>query len=53
MISVLSLEGRYYDFHDNYVIVTRVIQLITTSQSCDNLFIILHSCAFIRLQKGK
>ncbi len=44
--SVLSLEGRYYNCHeraqrarDNYGIVTRVIQLISPSQSCDNLFI--------------
>ncbi len=46
VISVLSLEGRYYNFHeraqrarDNYDIVTRVIQLISPRQSCDNLFI--------------
>ncbi len=46
VISVLSLEGRYYNCHeqaqrarDNYDIVTRVIQLISLSQSCDNLFI--------------
>ena len=46
VISVLSLEGRYYNCHeraqrarDNYNIVTRVIQLISPSQSCDNLFI--------------
>ena len=46
VISVLSLEGRYYNCHeraqrerDNYDIVTRVIQLISPSQSCDNLFI--------------
>ncbi len=47
VISVLSLEGRYYNCHeraqrerDNYYIVdTRVIQLISLSQSCDNLFI--------------
>ncbi len=46
VISVLSLEGRYYNCHeraqrarDNYHIVTRVIQLISPSQSCDNLFI--------------
>ena len=43
VISVLSLEGRYYNCHerarDNYDIVTRVIQPISTSQSCDNLFI--------------
>ncbi len=44
--SVLSLEGRYYNCHeralrarDNYNIATRVIQLISPSQSCDNLFI--------------
>ena len=43
VISVLPLEGRYYNFHgraqrarDNYDIVTRVIQLV----SCDNLSII-------------
>ena len=39
VISVLSLEGRYYNCHerarDNYDIVTRVIQLISPSQSCD------------------
>ena len=46
VISVLSLEGRYYNCHgraqrarDNYDIVTRVIRLISPSQSCDNLFI--------------
>ncbi len=43
VISVLSLEGRYYNCHerarDNYDIVTRVIQLISPSQSCDNLCI--------------
>ncbi len=46
VISVLSLEGRYYNCHeraqrarDNYDIVTRVIKLISSSQSCDNLFI--------------
>ncbi len=45
VISVLSLVGRYYNYHergserDNYDIVTRVIQLISPSQSCDNLFI--------------
>ena len=46
VISVLSLEGRYYNCHvraqrasDNYDIVTRVIILISMSQSCDNLFI--------------
>ncbi len=46
VISVLSLEGRYYNCHeraqrarDNYDIVTRVIKLISPSQSCDNLFI--------------
>ena len=46
VISVLSLEGRYYNCHeraqrarDNYDIVTRVIQLISPSQSCDDLFI--------------
>ncbi len=45
VISVLSLEGRYYNCHeraqrarDNYDIVTRVIKLISPSQSC-NLFI--------------
>ncbi len=59
VISVLSLEGRYYNCHeraqrarDNYHIVTRVIQLISPSQSCDNLFYI-HTCAFIRLQIRK
>ena len=35
VISVLSLEGQL----DNYDIVTRMIQLISPSQSCDNLFI--------------
>ncbi len=46
VISVLSLEGRYYNCHEraqqargNYDIVTRVMQLISPSQSCDNLFI--------------
>ncbi len=43
VISVLSLEGRCYNCHkrarDNYDIVTTVIQLISPSQSCDNLFI--------------
>ncbi len=46
VISVLSLEGRYYNCHERgsergtiYDIVTRVIQLISPSQSCDNLFI--------------
>ncbi len=43
VISVLSLEERYYNCHegarDSYDIVTRVIQLISPSQSCDNLFI--------------
>ena len=45
VISVLSLVGRYYKCdergseRDNYDIVTRVIQLISPSQSCDNLFI--------------
>ena len=46
VISVLSLEERYYNCHeraqqarDNYDIVTRVIKLISPSQSCDNLFI--------------
>ncbi len=54
VISVLSLEGQYYNCHDNYDIVTTVIQLISPSQSCDNLFsCLLHSCAFIRLQIGK
>ena len=48
LISVLSLEGRHYNCQeraqrarDNYDIVTRltrVIQLISPSQSCDNLF---------------
>ena len=43
VMSVLSLEGRYYNCHeraqrarDNYDIVTRVIQLISPSQSCEN-----------------
>ena len=46
VISVLSREGRYYNCHeraqrerDNYDIVTRVIQLISPSQSCDNLLL--------------
>ena len=43
VISVLSLEGRYYNCHErargNYDIVTKVIQLISPSQACDNLFI--------------
>ncbi len=51
VISVLSLEGRYYNCQerarDNYDIVTRVIKLISPSQSCDNLFI-TYLC-FIRL----
>ena len=49
VISVLSLERRYYICHeraqrvrDNYDIVTRVIQLISSRQSCDNLFITLN-----------
>ena len=57
VISFLSLEGRYYNCHeramDNYDIVTRVIQLISPSQSCDNLFITYSTCAFIRLQIRK
>ncbi len=61
VISVLSLEGRYCNCHeraqrarDNYDIVPRVIQLISPSQSCDNLFITyLCGCAFIRLQIWK
>ncbi len=55
VISVLSLEVRYYICPEraqrawnNYDIVTRVIQLISLSQSCDNLFL-LHACGFIRL----
>ena len=43
VIFVLSLEGRYYNCHeraqrarDNYDIVTRVMKLISPSQSCDN-----------------
>ena len=47
VISVLSLEGRYYNCHeraqrvrDNYDIVTRVIQLIAPHHSCDNLYIL-------------
>ena len=44
VISVLSLEAlNNYNCHerarDNYDIVTRMIQLISPSQSCDNLFI--------------
>ncbi len=41
-----SGNGRYYNCHertqqarDNYDIVTRVIQLTSLRQSCDNLFI--------------
>ena len=42
VISVLSLEGRYYNCHERdtiMILVTRVIQLISPSQSCDNFFI--------------
>ena len=43
VISVFSLEGRYHNCHerarDSYDSVTRVIQLISPGQSCDNLFI--------------
>ena len=60
VISVLSLEGRYYNCHeraqrvrDNYDIVTRVIRLISPNQSCDNFNCLLHTCAFIRLYIGK
>ncbi len=58
VILVVSLEGRYCNCHeraqgarDNYDIVTRVIQLISPRQSCDNFFIT--TCALIRLQIGK
>ncbi len=57
VISVLSLEGRYYNCHeraqrarDNYDIVTRVIKLISPSQSCDNLFI-TYLCLYQALKK--
>ena len=54
VISVLSLEGRYYNCHerarDNYDIVTRVIQLISPSQSCDNLFI-AYLCLYQALKR--
>ncbi len=56
VISVLSLEGRYYNCHerarDNYDIVTRVIKLISPSQSCDNLFI-TYLCLYQALNTGK
>ncbi len=59
MISVLSLEGRYYNCHkraqrarDNYDIVTRVIKLISPSQSCDNLFI-TYLCLYQALNTEK
>ena len=41
VILVLSLEGQYHNCRarDNCDIVTRVIQLISLSQSCDNLLI--------------
>ena len=59
VISVLSLEGRYYSCHeraqrarDNYDIVTRVIKLISPSQSCDNLFI-TYLCLYQALNTEK
>ena len=59
VISVLSLEGRYYNCHeraqrerDNYDIVTGVIKLISPSQSCDNLFI-TYLCLYQALNTGK
>ncbi len=59
VISVSSLEGRYYNCHeraqrarDNYDIVTRVIKLISPSQSCDNLFI-TYLCLYQALNTGK
>ncbi len=57
VISVLSLEGRYYNCHeraqrgrDNYDIITRVIKLISLSQSCDNLFI-TYLCLYQALKR--
>ena len=62
VISVLSLERRYCNCHeraqrarDNYDIVTRMIQLISPSQSCDNLFITylcLHQALNIKENTG-
>ena len=56
VISVLSLEGRYYNCHerarDNYDIVTRVIKLISPSRSCDNLFI-TYLCLYQALNTEK
>ena len=59
VISVLSLEGRYYNCHeraqrarDNYDIVTRVIKLISPCQSCDNLFI-TYLCLYQALNTEK
>ncbi len=51
VISVLSLEGRYYNYY-NYDIVTRVIKLISPSQSCDNLFI-TYLCLYQALNTEK
>ena len=56
VISVLLLEGRYYNCHerarDNYDIVTRVIQLISLSQACDNLFI-TYLCLYQAVNREK
>ena len=57
VISVLSLEGRYYCHEraqrarNNYNIVTRVIQLTSPSQ-CDNLFI-TYLCFYQALNREK
>ncbi len=63
---VISVLSRYYNCHeraqrarDNYDIVTRVIKLISPSQSCDNLFItylcfyqaLSHACDCIQYNK--
>ncbi len=37
--TILNCHERAQQARDNYNIVTRVIQLISPSQSCDNLFI--------------
>ncbi len=57
VISALSHQGRYYNCHeraqgarDNYDIVTRVVQLISSSQSYDNLFI-TYLCLYQALLK--
>ena len=51
VISVLLLEGRYYNCHeraqparDNYYIVTRVIQLISPSHQVKTCMFITYLC---------